>query len=205
MSKRVIISSKFVVHRSTPNVTVLFRRRPPNTENIAIFDRYLALGSVTAGASSAVNSFDGGVRGNLQHKAAASVYRTDCHDEKPRISEFCLWQQASTSSPKRTERNVIVRIGKSEAEVTNNRRLRSRYSTSSVEANYRCGRSIARPLCDGRASCSSEPMFVGGFWFKTKINRHCSELQSTRTFGTPSTRNNSLPMNMIRLHSRTTR
>jgi len=33
-----------------------------------------------------------------------------------------------------TEQNLIIRIGKSEAEVTNNKRPRSRYCT--VEANY---------------------------------------------------------------------
>jgi len=43
--------------------------------------------------------------------------------------------------------------GKSEAEVTNNRRMRSRYCTQcTVEANWQT-RSIARPLCDSRASC----------------------------------------------------
>jgi len=41
--------------------------------------------------------------------------------------EFC--QQIST------EQNLIICIGKSEAEVTNNKRLRLRYCT--VEANYR--------------------------------------------------------------------
>jgi len=35
--------------------------------------------------------------------------------------------------PKSTEHNLFVRIGKSEAEVTNNERLLSRYCT--VEAN----------------------------------------------------------------------
>jgi len=38
------------------------------------------------------------------------------------------------SEQKRTEHNLIVRNGKSEAEVTNNRRLRSTYCT--IEANY---------------------------------------------------------------------
>jgi len=36
--------------------------------------------------------------------------------------------------PKTTEQNLIVHVGKSEAEVTNYKRLRSRYCT--VEANY---------------------------------------------------------------------
>jgi len=42
-----------------------------------------------------------------------------------------------------TEQNLIIRIGKSEAEVTNNKRPRSRYCIA--EANYRQTRSIARP------------------------------------------------------------
>jgi len=37
-------------------------------------------------------------------------------------------------TPKTTEQNLIVRSGKSEVEVTNNRRLRSMYCT--IEANY---------------------------------------------------------------------
>jgi len=44
----------------------------------------------------------------------------------PRISEY--------AEEKRTEQSLSVRIGKSEAEVTNNRRLRSTYCT--IEANY---------------------------------------------------------------------
>jgi len=53
---------------------------------------------------------------------------------------------------KRTEQNLIVRSGKSEAEVTNNKR---RYRTA--EANYRQTRSIARPVCDSRATCQCSP------------------------------------------------
>jgi len=52
----------------------------------------------------------------------------------------------------RTEQNLIVRSGKSEAEVTNNRRLRSPYCC--IEANYCQTRSIARPICDKRATCT---------------------------------------------------
>jgi len=48
--------------------------------------------------------------------------------------------------PKTTEQNSIVRVHKSEAEVTNNKRLRLVGCT--VEANYRQTRSIARPICD---------------------------------------------------------
>ena len=49
-----------------------------------------------------------------------------------------LWQ--------RPEQNLVVCSGKSEAEVTNNRRLRSTHC--SVEANYWQTRSIARRVCD---------------------------------------------------------
>jgi len=48
---------------------------------------------------------------------------------------------------KTTEKNLIVRSGISEAETTNNKRLRS---TFCIEVQTR---SIARPLCDSRASC----------------------------------------------------
>jgi len=54
-------------------------------------------------------------------------------------------------TPKTTEQRLIVRSGKSEDELTNDKRLRSRYCT--VEANYWQTRSIARPLCNSRASC----------------------------------------------------
>jgi len=47
----------------------------------------------------------------------------------PRISESCLSQPAWTTTPKTREHNVIVCSGKTEAEVTNNRRLRSTYCT----------------------------------------------------------------------------
>jgi len=50
---------------------------------------------------------------------------------------------------KRTEKNLIVRSGISEAETTNNKRLRSMFSIEAIQTQ-----SIARPLCDSRASCS---------------------------------------------------
>jgi len=80
-----------------------------------------------AGVSSVVNI----------NQVVMSIYS----DETPHISEFCLLQQASTRTLKRTEQNLILRIGKSEAELTNNKRLRSRYYT--VEANYRQSRAAS--------------------------------------------------------------
>jgi len=53
-------------------------------------------------------------------------------------------------TPKTTERHLIVRSDISEAEVTNNKRLRSMYCI--VEANYWQTRSIARLLCDSKAT-----------------------------------------------------
>ena len=64
----------------------------------------------------------------------------------------CLWRPAAwTNTPKRTEKNLIVRrvrSGISEAETTNNKRLRSTFCIEVIQT-----RSITRPLCDSRASC----------------------------------------------------
>ena len=49
---------------------------------------------------------------------------------------------------KRTEKNLIVRSGISEAETTNNKRLRSVFCIEAIQTQ-----SILRPLCDSRASC----------------------------------------------------
>ena len=56
--------------------------------------------------------------------------------------------------PKTTEQNRIVCTSKSEAEVTNNIKTALDYYWRN-EANYWLTRSIARPLCDNRASCLS--------------------------------------------------
>jgi len=69
-----------------------------------------------------------------------AVYRTDRH---------------AATTTKRIEQNLIVRSGKSEAKVINNRRLRSTYCTT--ERNYWQTLSIAQPLCDSRATCSMIP------------------------------------------------
>ena len=71
----------------------------------------------------------------------------------------CWWWQRDDNfltrsldiASKTTVQHLTVCSGKSETEVTNNGRLRSRYCT--VEANYWQTRSIARPLCDSRATC----------------------------------------------------
>jgi len=78
-------------------------------------------------------------------------------------------------TPKTTEQNLIVRIGKkSEVRVTNNKRLRSRYYT--VEANYWETRSIVRLLCNSRAfsftyrSAASYRWWVFYHWPKCFLN-----------------------------------
>ena len=55
----------------------------------------------------------------------------------------------STVMVKTTEQNISARFGNSEAEVSNNKRRRSRYCT--VEVNYRWTQSMG-PVCDRRAS-----------------------------------------------------
>jgi len=60
-----------------------------------------------------------------------AVYRTDRHLSV----NLCLSQPGAwTTTTKRRERNLFVRSGKSEAEVTNNRTLRSTYCT--IEVSY---------------------------------------------------------------------
>ena len=49
---------------------------------------------------------------------------------------------------KTTEKNLIVCSGISEAETTNNKRLRSTFCIEAIQT-----RSIVRPLCDSRTSC----------------------------------------------------
>jgi len=60
-------------------------------------------------------------------------------------------------TPKTTEHNQIVRTGKSEAEVTNNKKkLRSRYALLMLTTDRH--KAIARPLCDSRATCIMRPL-----------------------------------------------
>ena len=54
-------------------------------------------------------------------------------------------------TPKTTEQHLTVRNDKSVVSVTNNKSLCSAFCT--IEANYWQTRSIARPLCDSRATC----------------------------------------------------
>ena len=76
-----------------------------------------------------------------------------CRSHSRRRTSKCLFVTACSmddyAEQKRTEKNLIVRSGISEAEITNNKRLRSTFCIEAIQT-----RSIARPLCDSRASCS---------------------------------------------------
>jgi len=75
-----------------------------------------------------------------------------CRSHSPRLTSKCLFVTACSmdqyAEKKRTEKNLIVRSGISEAETTNNKTVRSTFCTEAIET-----RSIARPLCDSRATC----------------------------------------------------
>jgi len=72
-------------------------------------------------------------------------------------------------TPKTTEQYLIARSDKSVAYVTNSKRLCSTFCT--IEANYRQTRSIARPLCDSRATCI---ISYFGFRFTNATIKLCS-------------------------------
>jgi len=74
------------------------------------------------------------------------------HSRSRRPTIECLFVTACSmdqyAEEKRSENNLIVRSGISEAETTNNKRLRSTFCIEAIQT-----RSIARPLCDIRAYC----------------------------------------------------
>jgi len=75
-----------------------------------------------------------------------------CRSDSWRRTSECLFVTACSideyAEENRTEKNLIVRSGISEAETTNNKRLRSTFCIEAIQTQ-----SIARPLCDSRASC----------------------------------------------------
>ena len=94
-----------------------------------------------------------------------------CRSHSRRRTSECLFVTACSvneyAKEKRTEKNLIVRSGISEAETTNNKNwLRSKFCIEAIQI-----RSIARPLCDSRASCchlvvrtSSNRSIASGAW-----------------------------------------
>ena len=75
-----------------------------------------------------------------------------CRSHSRRRTSECLFVTACSmdeyAEEMRTEKNLIVRSGISEAETTNNKRLRSTFCIEAMQT-----RSIARPFCDSRAFC----------------------------------------------------
>jgi len=75
-----------------------------------------------------------------------------CRSHSRRRTIECLFVTACSmdqyAEEMRAEKNLIVRSGISEAETTYNKRLRSTFCIETIQT-----RSIARPLCDSRASC----------------------------------------------------
>jgi len=75
-----------------------------------------------------------------------------CRSHSRRHTVECLFVAACImdqyAEEKRTEKNLTVCSGISEAKTTNNKRLRSTFFIEAIQT-----RSIARPLCDSRASC----------------------------------------------------
>jgi len=75
-----------------------------------------------------------------------------CRSHSRRRTTECLFVTACSmdeyAEEKRTEKNLIVRSDISEAKTTNIKRLRSTFCIEAIQT-----RSIARTLCDSRASC----------------------------------------------------
>jgi len=75
-----------------------------------------------------------------------------CRSHSRRHTSECLFVMACSmdeyAEEKRTEKNLIVRSGISEAETTNNKRLRLTFCIEAIQT-----RSIVQPPCDSRASC----------------------------------------------------
>ena len=151
MSKWINISSKFFHHRvathssfSILNGVAIFRREPPN-------------GGVECRWDIGTNRDSGLIAGyrrlldvrttKWQKQLPTTMH---CRSHSRRLTSECSWRPAAwTNTPKRTEKNLIVRSGISKAETTNNKRLRSTFCIEAIQT-----RSIERPLCDSRASCT---------------------------------------------------
>jgi len=75
-----------------------------------------------------------------------------CRSHSRRLTSECLFVTACSmdeyAEEKTAEKNLIVRSDISEAETTNNIRLRSTFCIEAIQI-----RSIARPLSDSRVSC----------------------------------------------------
>jgi len=97
------------------------------------------------------------------------------------VRESCVWQQKTTEQ---NRFNRIVRTGKSEAEVTDNKKtaLEVLYYWSN-EANYWQTRSIARPLCDSRATYTDEPLYIAFSWARCVTYLTAQQRTITQLYG----------------------
>ena len=141
-----------------PNGIAIFRREPPNEgvecrwgRQKSWFSAYLALVPAVSAATCQVLSIGSPVDDGhrlasydtslvVSGCVACGRRRRNVYDKKPR----------RYAKDNRTA-HLTARSDKSVAYVTNNKR---HYSTSTVEANYWQIRSIARLLCDSRATCT---------------------------------------------------
>jgi len=111
-------------------------------QKMAILDQYLAFVSMTGEVRSTIH---GRQCSSRSHLVCLFTAQTATHQWILFITAPPAW----TTTPKRTEHNLIVCIGKSEVEVTNNRRPRLIVLLKVIRQR----RSIARPLYDSRATC----------------------------------------------------
>ena len=126
-------------------------------KNIVIFDYYLASSHVVNGATvryykqSAAMTVASWWHSSLVALSGGVFFDCRRRTMKRYVSVNLVYGR-KTRRYAEVNINFIVLIGKNEAEVTTNKRLCLKYCTA--EAKYRQTRSIARHLCDSRATCS---------------------------------------------------
>jgi len=143
---------------STPNVMAIFRRGPPPVTGASNagkvwknrdLSQYLAPSrAVNAATARCYQHGAAGLRQVVTFIAGSSKRRSLLMAG----DDYEMFMTRSFNvTPKTTEQYLIVRSDKSVAYVTDNKRLCSTFCT--IEANDWQTRSIARPLCDSRATC----------------------------------------------------
>ena len=94
-------------------------------------------------------------KNSYRRPCSVDLTTMQCRSHSRRRTSECFFVPACSmdeySKEKRTEKNLIVRSGISEAKTTNNKRLRLTFCIEAIAVQTR---SIARPLCDSRASCT---------------------------------------------------
>ena len=128
--------------------------------DIAILSQYLALLRAVNLTLLPARCFQYDAVGPPSHKLwhfAGSRPKWRCLLMAGKVGEMFMTRSFNVM-PKTTEQHIIARSDKSVACVTNNKRLCSTFCT--IEANYWHTRSIARPLCDSRATCIYFPRYL---------------------------------------------